>query len=247
MWSVERDEGRDAFKEGGRHKEEPHLICCHISFRQQIKTFGPDKAKVQEMQKRQDNYLYSNSSCFTGPSGEATLIRSVKENIKGGHRQKTTSWKTPHLEVRGFQATAAVVVCCIFHGALLKLSLHFPPALQRSRLQHCVSSSPPPPVHHDFLHLLATLTDVSLMLYSLCSPLFSGSFAVCGDFSRIKWKSNENQNESNWNQIKCNAWWPSAKFRRSTKRGSLPDLHDKGQIKTEIRGGYTVMSACGWV
>lgn len=189
MWSVERDEGRDAFKEGGRHKEEPHLICCHISFRQQIKTFGPDKAKVQEMQKRQDNYLYSNSSCFTGPSGEATLIRSVKENIKGGHRQKTTSWKTPHLEVRGFQATAAVVVCCIFHGALLKLSLHFPPALQRSRLQHCVSSSPRPLYTMTF----SISSPLSLMFHSCCIPSVHPFFPALSLSAVISLESNENQ------------------------------------------------------
>ena len=40
------------------------------------------------------------------------------------------------------------------------------------------SSSSSPSSHHDFLHLLNTLTDVTLMLYSLCSPPSRSSLSV---------------------------------------------------------------------
>lgn len=75
----------------GTHKEELHLTHCHITFKQQIKTFGPRQSQSSgDAGTRKDNNLYSNSSCFTR---EATLIRPVRENIKGEHEQKTSGWK----------------------------------------------------------------------------------------------------------------------------------------------------------
>ena len=68
--------------------------------------------------------------------------------------------------------------CCIFHGALLKLSLHFPLALQRSRLRVCFiipppphSLPPPPPPPPPLPHLTMTFSissTLSLMLHSCC-------------------------------------------------------------------------------
>lgn len=77
------------------------------------------------------------------------------------------------------------MMCCIFDGALLKSSLHFPPALQRSRLQQRLL----PPARHYFLHILTTPVEVLLVLYSLSSfPDFSLS-AV------IYLQTNESKNE----------------------------------------------------
>lgn len=133
-----------------------------------------------------------------------------------------------------------VVVCCIFHGALLKLSLHFPLALQRSRLQ-LRFIIPPLPSLPTTTTTLSIPSLLPLMFQPCCilsvpSSCFSCSSSVSCDFSQIS----GNQIVSNARRPICDA----QRRHKGSRHGAFLTYMVKPRIKTQIRRGSEMSCAC---
>lgn len=129
--------------------------------------------------------------------------------------------------------------CVVYFMVLfLKLSLHFPPALQRSDCS-CVSSSRPRP-HTPWLSP-APLTDVSLMLDSVHPVFLSVCVCVCVSLSAasaeiiIRTKSNHFEKEICGVQIQGVKW----------KSMRLSDLYDESTNQNrEQSGSFVIECSC---